>query len=81
MRCAGMRVGAGWGRRVFVVREVVGAGAGEGGCGGGGCVMTGPLEVEVEHPRLGVRAQFDCNLVQFDVGGEETEAPEVPRLQ
>ena len=24
--------------------------------------------------------QFDCNLVQFDVGGEGTEAPEVPRF-
>jgi hypothetical protein len=32
-----------------------------------------------------LRAQFDCNLTaiwfKFDVGGEETEAPEVPRLQ
>ena len=44
------------------------------------------VTVVVEHPRLGpsrasaLGAQFDRNLVQFDVG-EETEAPEVPRLQ
>ena len=39
--------------------------------------------------KFGIRhfnfAQFDCNLTamwfKFDVGGEETEEPEVPRLQ
>jgi len=45
----------------------------------------------VEHPRLGpkgasaLRAQFESNLTaiwfKFDVGGQETEAPQGPRLQ
>jgi hypothetical protein len=56
-----------------------------------GCCHGTVVTVVVEHPRLGpsgasaLRAQFDCNLTaiwfKFDVGGEETEAPEVPRLQ
>jgi hypothetical protein len=57
----------------------------------GESVPTQGEVIVVEHPRLGpsgasaLRAQFDCNLTaiwfKFDVGGQETEAPEGPRLQ
>jgi hypothetical protein len=42
----------------------------------------GTYRAVVEHPRLGPPCPILTAIwFKFDVGGEETEAPEVPRLQ